>query len=377
MTQLKSEDRVLFLDYMRVIATFMVIVVHSCEFFYISGDSFAFASDADRLWVSLWDSAFRVCVPLFAMMSGYLLLPLGEEQSVSTFYRKRFERVFVPFIIWYLLYAILPILWSGTDGASIGQNLVYILLNFNGTNGHLWFVYMLIGLYLFMPILSPWLSKVSKRGEQAFLMVWFLTTFYHAAKTYLPALLGDLYQPAPLGGVDQLTLWGECYWNEFHSLWYFSGFIGYVVLAHYIRKYIDWGINKSLMVGGALFLAGFAITFGEFYGRALTTTTLYDLELSWRFCSFNVAMMTCGAFIMMKSIKCSNPMIYNPIKEMSKLSYGVYLMHIFILNWAFNLLNGCFESSLATIFAVAITTFTLCFVAAKLLSLLPKSRYIV
>ena len=29
--------RIVFLDYMRVIACFMVIMVHSCEFFFIDG----------------------------------------------------------------------------------------------------------------------------------------------------------------------------------------------------------------------------------------------------------------------------------------------------------------------------------------------------
>ncbi len=92
---------------------------------------------------------------------------------------------------------------------------------------------------LIMPILSPWSSTVSKRGEQAFIGVWFITTFYHYGKDLLPKLFGDWFPK---------YFYGECVWNELHLLWYFSEFIGYLVLAHYIRTYINWSRTKNLYI---------------------------------------------------------------------------------------------------------------------------------
>ena len=372
----KGEERIIFLDYLRTFATLMVIYVHSCEFFYIDGDGVGIGSEGDRFWVSLIDSALRSCVPLFAMMSGYLLLPLKEEQSVSKFYRRRFERVFIPFAIWLIFYATLPALWGAIDGLTVQKNLSYLLFNFNGNNGHLWFVYMLLGLYLFMPIFSPWLSKVSKRGEQAFLLVWFFTTFHHWGKAYIPVLLGDFYQPTMLGNTYQPTFYGECFWNEFHMFWYFSGYIGYVVLAHYIRTYIKWNTTKSLLIGTSLFLVGYYVTFSEFFGRTFTETSLYNLEISWRFCTFNVALMAAGVFIMFKTINHDKGLLYGIVKDISRLSYGMYLMHIFILNAMYTIFHEHFENP-TTIVLVGGSTFLLCYVLTKALSYLPKSKYLV
>lgn len=354
--QLLKTDRVVFLDYLRVIACFMVILVHSCEFFFINGDSIGIRTISDGFWVSVIDSAFRAAVPLFVMASAYLLLPLKDD--ASRFFKRRFVRVVIPFAVWSLLYAVLPYTWGEITLDTVYDNLTHLLVNFNMASGHLWFVYMLIGLYLFMPILSPWLSSTSKKMEQAFLGIWFVTTFWHYAKLFG----GDFY--------------GECYWNEFHSFWYFSGFIGYLVLAHYVRKYIDWSLRKSLIVGGSLFVVGYLFTAIVYYHNTLTATKLQELELSWRFNSFNVVFMTLGVFLMMKKITFQKGTFYAAIKEISRLSYGIYLMHIFLLGFSYRLLEGYFSTPV-TIVMVGTTTFVSCCVLAKVLSYLPKSKYIV
>lgn len=261
-------NRIVFLDYVRVLACFMVIMVHSCEFFFIDGSEIGIRTADDGFWVSLIDSAFRCSVPLFVMTSSYLLLPL--QRSTGAFFRRRFVRVVVPFAVWSVLYATLPVLWGDMQPADVGPALLRLLTNFNDASGHLWFIYMLLGLYLFMPVLSPWLEKAGKRELQGFLVLWFLSTFWHYAHRFVP------------------SLYGECYWNEFHTLWYFSGFIGYLVLAHYVRRYIDWPLRKALTVGGLCFAAGYAFTAVVFYERTFTADTLQSLELSWRFNSFNV-----------------------------------------------------------------------------------------
>lgn len=351
-----QSERIVFLDYLRVIACFMVIMVHSCEFFFIDGDSIGIRTASDGFWVSVIDSAFRSSVPLFVMASSYLLLPL--KGSSHDFFKRRFVRVFIPFVVWSFLYAVLPWAWGEIAYADVKSNLLQLLWNFNASSGHLWFIYMLIGLYMFMPILSPWLKGVTKRGEQLFLLVWFLTTFWHYGKL----LVGDVY--------------GECYWNEFHTFWYFSGFIGYLVLSHYIRTYIQWSLKKSLLVGITMFLIGYLFTSIVYYHRTFTATELQELELSWRFCSFNVVMMTFGVFVIIKKISFQRGWLYALVVQISRLSYGVYLMHIFILGFSYKILGGYFSTPV-TIVLVGTSTFIGCCLLAKLLSYLPSGKYIV
>lgn len=351
------DRRIVFLDYVRVIACFMVIVVHVAECYYCTAEGVVLASDSDRLWVSLIDGLFRPAVPLFVMVSSYLLLPLPYGTSV--FAKKRFIRVFIPFAVWIALYAVIPPLTeagSGTDG--VWRNIGHILYNFTDSAGHLWFIYMLIGVYCVMPVISPWLKEVSKKGEMIFLSIWFLTTFHHFAKAFL-------------GGI-----WGECLWNEFHALYYFSGFIGYVVLAHFIRYQIDWSLKKSLAVGIPCILVGYAVTASWFYSTSISSTDYYMVELSWRFCTPNVALMSFGMFVIMKHLSCSSPALYGPVRKISGLSYGIYLMHIFVLSFIFGLIAGHLSTPVS-IFTVATATYFCCVAITWLLSRIPGHKYII
>ena len=85
------------------LACLMVIATHSCDSFYIGpGGVWQCASESDRLWISIIDSIMRAAVPLFVMTSSYLLLPLKDGNT--TFFKRRFIRVLVPFAVWSCIY---------------------------------------------------------------------------------------------------------------------------------------------------------------------------------------------------------------------------------------------------------------------------------
>ena len=347
--------RITFLDYMRVMACFMVIMVHSCEFFFIDGAGIGIRSLNDGFWVSVIDSAFRCSVPLFVMISAYLLVPVKGD--TIRFFKRRFARVVVPFIIWSVLYATLPVLWGEMSGQDAASALLRLTYNFNDASGHMWFVYMIIGIYLVMPVISPWLERVGRRGELCFIALWLLSTFF----PYIRNFCGDIY--------------GECYWNEYNILWYFSGFIGYVVLVHYIRHYLQWSASRQLLVGILCYGIGYFITGYIWYSRIGTAMTLQELELSWRFCTPNVVMMSFGAFVIIRTL-CLNLRDYKPVKAVSELSYGIYLMHIFVLCAVYKTVEGMWSTPV-TILSVGVATFFICIILAKLLSYIPGSRYLI
>lgn len=351
-----SSKRILFLDDMRVIACFMVIMVHACEFYFIDGSDIGIRNRYDGFWVSVIDSAFRCSVPLFVMISAYLLVPV--KGSSTDFFRRRLTRVAIPFALWSVLYAVLPLLWGGQQVADMQAALLRLTHNFNDASGHLWFVYMLAGLYLVMPVISPWLEKVSRRGEEGFLGLWFLSSFF----PYLRDGLGDIF--------------GECYWNEYHTLWYFSGFIGYVVLAHYLRHHVSGSARRQALAGTLFYLCGYVFTATFWYGRISTAETLQQLELSWRFCTPNVILMSAGAFLVIRALFSRRWQECRPVKQVSMLSYGIYLMHIFVLNAIHGLLAPLFSTPVVIV-ATGVATFLICCVLAKALSLLPGSRYLI
>ena len=125
--------RVVFLDWLRIIACFMVMLVHTCEPFYFDADGNTFFQSKNAaFWASWLDSLVRCCVPLFVMASSYLLFPV--TRPTGEFFRRRLVRVFVPYVVWLCVYTAVWGEWGRLP------------FNFPFAGGHLWFVYMLMGL---------------------------------------------------------------------------------------------------------------------------------------------------------------------------------------------------------------------------------------
>ena len=101
-----TDNRVYFLDYLRVLACFMVILVHCIEPFYLGDGGTLIASRSDAMGGTCIVSLLRIAVPLFVMISSYLLVPVVG--STTEFYRRRVKRVAIPFIIFSLAYALIP-----------------------------------------------------------------------------------------------------------------------------------------------------------------------------------------------------------------------------------------------------------------------------
>jgi surface polysaccharide O-acyltransferase-like enzyme len=88
-------------DLLRVIAIYMVMQIHTGEFEYISPTGTVLHTAGS--WAVGWTNSLpRVCVPLFVMITGFFLFPIEDERK---FFRKRFTRVLIPFVIWCAVYA--------------------------------------------------------------------------------------------------------------------------------------------------------------------------------------------------------------------------------------------------------------------------------
>jgi len=359
--------RIVFLDYIRVFACFLVMLVHAAENFYgapgstdMAGPQSLLLTESDRLWVSLYDGFSRMSVPLFMIVSAFLLVPMREGQSAMEFYRRRAVRILPPFFIFIILYSTVPMLWNQIDGATSAHDLSRALLNFPTLAGHLWFMYPLIGLYLFIPMISPWLAKATAKEERFFIWLFAIST----CMPYLNRWCGEV--------------WGQCFWNEFHTLWYFSGYLGYLVLAHYIRVHLDWSIRKRMVIGSVLTVVGAVWTILSLYIQAVPGV-LHDtpvLEIGWSFCTINCLMLTSGAFLLFTCIqKAETPRI---ILQISNLSYGMYLIHIFWLGMWTSFLKGDMElPSMTAIPAIAVCTFLSCWASCLLISYLPGGKWVI
>ena len=336
MTQLKTENRVVWVDWMRVAACFMVLIVHSTEPFYLGGKGSLILTEMDAYWTAIFGALFRSCVPLFIVASSYLQFPL--HYSSGEFFRRRTVRVLVPFLLWSVVYALA---WGNP-----AENFQNLLLNFNYAAGHLWFVYMLLGVYLLMPLLSPWAERVGKRELQFYLALWAFTTLIPILRSVVIGGFDEMrfiYGVSGLPRAAQTPLWGEAGWNAYGTFYYISGFIGYLLLGLYFRRFVgELSWKKSLAIAIPCYFAGFAVVCGGFLRRVFEMTEgvfpvegLVDKAMWWEttWCNdtVGVALMTVAWLLVFKKIKCSGKFYERVLLPVSKASYGVYLLHLLIL----------------------------------------------
>ena len=401
--------RIEFIDWIRVVACLMVMLVHASENFYgadssgLAGNVSMLANEANRFWVSFYDGfVSRAAVPLFMIVSAFLLVPMKPGQTMSSFYKHRFGRILPPFVFFLLLYTFLPLLWGGMTWEQSLADLKLLPFNFPSMAGHLWFMYPLISLYIIIPVVSPWLEKAPAKDERIFLGFFIFTTFIPWFRLITP------------------ELWGECFWNNFSAFWYCSGYLGYLVLAHYIRFHLDWDRRKRLTIGLLCFLVGGAFTGWSFWlkGTPGVLIPTPEIEWSWPFCTPNVLMQTFGLFLMFSCIGMGKAGVVDAgvsgtagadagvgagacvagvsgvsgaagtdgkecfVSRLARLTFGMYLVHMFFLapiaTWIIggDVANPTIPVAIA-IPAIAILSYICSAVLVKLVSLLPGSKYLV
>ena len=324
-------NREIWLDFLRVTACFLVMTVHATEPFYLGGDGTLVLLASDAFWVSVFEGLARCCVPLFVIVSGYLQLPVRYE--TGEFFRRRAVRILVPLVFWTVVYALV----SGSPIASFKG----LLLNFNYAAGHLWFVYMLLGLYLIMPLLSPWAARVSRRELSVYLGIWALTLLIPFVREAAGGMAPIIYARDGLPAPALFPLWGEASWNPFGLFYYVSGFAGYMLLGLFIKRFVPGG-RLTRVLGWTLFLLGFILACFGFLKRIVASGSFpvegsVEVAVAWEtaisFCGLPVALTALGLTLVFRSIGSGKePKFYRTIiLPLATAGYGMYLMHMLIL----------------------------------------------
>ena len=326
----QKNQHVVWLYVVRFIAMFTVVCCHCTDPFNFYPGTAPNIGEI-KLWGAIYGSVLRPCVPLFVMITGALLLPVRGD--ASTFYKKRIPRVFYPFLIWSVLYNLFPWItgllglnpqiildffpYAGEEvmRQSFSVSLEYILMipfNFSILAVHMWYIYLLIGLYLYLPVFSAWVEKASERAKLMFLLAWGVTL-----------LLPYYYQ------FVSNYLWGTCSWNSFGMLYAFAGFNGYLLLGHYLKN-LEWSLKKTLTIGIPMFAVGYAVTFLGFrHITALPEYTDEMLELFFTYCSLNVVMMTIPVFMLAKKVKVNSERMKKALANLTVCGFGIYMIHYF------------------------------------------------
>ncbi len=356
-------QRIIWADVLRFIAMFMVIAVHCTDPFNISPA--ARLNPEYNFWGTIYGSALRACVPLFVMLTGMLLLPVKMDNN--TFYRKRLMRIIPPFLIWSVLYNLFPwitgvlgldttvitkfFVYAGDNASqSFGDSLKNILMipfNFTAYDTHMWYIYMLIGLYLFMPVFSAWIEKATQKQKRMYLFIWALSLFLPYVYKYASEYF-----------------FGASPWNpRFDLFYYFAGFNGYLLLGHYLASYNKMSVAKTVQLSVVLFAIGYAVTYSGYLNMVSDPkSTEEDIELFFLYCTPNVVMMSIAIFILVQKIKLRNHFFIRLFSNLTKLGFGIYMVHYFLVGPSWMIVDALHLPIPVQIAAATTITFALAWI---------------
>jgi surface polysaccharide O-acyltransferase-like enzyme len=292
LVQTQKESTLPWVDFVRFIGSFLVVLAHLQNW----GQGAKWAQD-------LYYTISRVGVPLFFLISGYLLL--SKQEDIWTFFKKRATRIIIPFLVWSIIYDV-----QNSQAFESGVTLEGILRMFiriirGPREGHLWFFYSLIGLYLITPILRVFISKASNSDILYYIALWFLVA---------PLLfIVEEFTPIKNG-------------FEIH---YAGGYVGYFLLGYYLGR-LD--LKPPLFWSAlGLYITGLLFTFVVFYFNLPPQHN----ELVFRsYPSLNIVLMSLAAFILIKVWgERISPQFARFSQEVGKASFGIYLVHPIVLVW--------------------------------------------
>lgn len=155
--------RLTLLDDGRWMAVLAVVMLHTAAPV-VSGA----AAHGSAAWLAadLYDSLCRWCVPVLVMITGAILLDPARDMQMRPFYRKRIGRIALPLVFWTLFYVV----WRTLPWQTVAHSWRLADLWQAARAGpyyHLWYLYMLCGLYLFIPFIRMVYRQCSARQRAA------------------------------------------------------------------------------------------------------------------------------------------------------------------------------------------------------------------
>lgn len=346
--QQTSTQRIVYLDLLRLLATFAVIMLH------VAHSEFSVFSLRGDWYVGLgYDSLCRWCVPVFVMISGALFLNPEKAIGYRSIYKKYVSRLLLAYVFWTLVYFIWALYFYfdfnvfNNESFSLKQTLLAPF------NYHLWFLPLLMAIYLLIPIMRKVAHE--KRLLQYALVLWLVFLLVSSLHYLEPFKLAKYFYPL---------------FNKNFII----AFSGYFLLGYFLSQqpfskkqrlwvYLLGGMGVVVALVGTFFLSKNAGEAEERY---------FD------YMSLQVAAMSAAVFVLLKQLepKCGKG-ILKSLGWLRKDLFGVYLTHVIWINVinTESFRHCC--SEVITLPLITLIVFLLSLFTTKLIRLVPYLRKVV
>nr|WP_312578712.1 acyltransferase family protein [Sedimentibacter sp.] len=300
-----KEERIVYADILKIFATFSVILLH------VSASKWSLVNIETFEWkvFNFYDSLVRFGVPIFVMLSGMFFLKEDKNISYKKIYSKYILRIFTAFLFWSTFYSIY-INFTNYDefNSEFANKLISDIIE---GRYHLWFLFMITGLYIITPILRKVVSN-DRGTTEYFLILWFIFT------VILPFVI-------KISNIADLDI----FINKF-NIHLIIGYVGYFVGGYYMNTFtINKKARKIIYFLGILGIAS-TVVFTDLISmrEGKANAILYG------YFSPNVMITSVAVFTFFKyevsKIRFSKSSL-KIINTINSCTFGIYLVHDFFI----------------------------------------------
>ena len=326
------------IDSLRTIATLLVILLHVSAEYVVKGKNNSTFDTS--FWIgNIIDSFSRICVPLFVLMSGMFLV--GRNETFRQSYQKRASRILIPLISWTIIYVLYRISLTFISDYQYSIKSILTSVISGKPFYHMWYLFMIIGLYLITPVLNIIISHISRNTLEkiAILMLFF-------------GILNSSYDKTLNNKV-------------FFILW-FVNYLGYFILGYLIKdskRVFSFFTLSATYITSSILIAVLS----------LYTIKIYDNLYFYGYLTPFVIIGSLSFYKLFHQLKLKE----NIFSKISHLTLGIYLIHAGVLHL---LTNGLIALKINTlnnpIIGIPIKFFITLFISVIAASIISKIKYI-
>lgn len=335
-----------YINELRILAIYAVVTAHVAIWLTMDAEPFT-----ANWWLGGWLFYLgHFAIPVFVMISGALLLDDARQESPAQFYKRRMYRVGIPLVVWTVVYLVVR---HVADHESLSARSVVELILTGNPYYHLWFLYMIFGLYLITPPLRTFVRHAAQ-SQRLFVIAAIL-------------ILANAYFQT------DVLLWD----NERSIFTMFIPHIAFYLCGYEIRlidpKKVPLKYLVLAVVVSALYLAAFSGVFVEQQG-GVSTRYLFD------FFSPPVVFISIGifwaAYLRDAGAKPLEGIRKTALEWVASTTLGIYVLHPLVLTYIrdrFGKHAGDGNFAFAMI-AVPLVTFVVCYLITSLMMNIPLLR---
>lgn len=330
--------REIYYDVLRIIAILAVITIHvTAEVWYSDTISnYWLINNFINAFVHSW------AVPLFIAITGALLLK--KDIDIKKVFLKYIPRVLICLIVWHYIYYFALDRTFTFESLKIATHNLLIGKAFS----HLWYLYLIIGIYILIPILCKLVQNLDKKKLLYLISILFIITIL-------------------IPNIDMLTDLDLSIYVTPFKVFTLNEYILFLLLGYYLNTYEFK--NKKVIIIISIISLLLLIT-NAWYGNHLSIINNAPMNFAKTNTVVSV-LMVISLFLLAKTYLKGSNKGQKFITTIGELTFGTYLVHFLVIKvltkfgLTANFINPIF-GSIIIIMLVAIISYLISYLISKI-----------